>query len=394
MQPFNLAPDLNDATLRWLNDLAAQGILTTDPELRIASWNRWLEQHTGYRADDVVGRHLFAVYPDLQHGGLSRRYEQALAGQIVVLSHRLHRFLLPMPSTIVGSVYSQMQQSVRIAPLTSDTRIVGTITLIEDVTERVVREDELRQQIEELQALQTSLQEAIREREAFVSIASHELKTPLAGLLGHAHMMQRRSERGEPLSERSQHSLRTIIQQADRLNRMINSLLDVSRVQTGQLTVERGALDLGTLVERVVAEQQPALSKHTLTLSEPEHPLIVAGDEVRLTQVFANLLSNAIKYSPAGGPIAVGVTAHSGYAHVSVADQGVGIAPAAQANVFQRFFRVPGEATEQASGLGIGLYVVKEIVAKHGGSITVESAVGQGSTFTVHLPLVENADAL
>jgi signal transduction histidine kinase len=202
-------------------------------------------------------------------------------------------------------------------------------------------------------------------------------------------MMQRRSERGDALSERSQGSLRTIITQAERLNRMIGSLLDVSRVQTGQLTVERAALDLGTLVERVVAEQRPTLSRHTLTLLEPEYPVLVAGDEVRLTQVFANLLSNAVKYSPAGGPVEVRVSAGDGQAHVAVTDMGVGIALEAQSQLFQRFFRVPGHATDQAAGLGIGLYVVKEIVARHGGSITVRSAPDQGSTFAVHLPLLE-----
>ena len=383
----NLAPDLNNATLRWLNELSVQGILTTDIEIRIVSWNRCLEQHSGLTAEDVLGRRLFEVYPDLLSRGFDKRYEQALAGQIVVLSQRFHRYLLAMPPGIEGGSLAQMQQSVRIAPLTSADQIVGTITLIDDVTERVAREDELKRRIEELEALQVSLQEAVREREAFVSIASHELKTPLTGLLGHAQLMLRRAGRSESLPSRAQQSLNMIISQAERLETMINSLLDVSRVQTGQLTIERVPVDLAALIQDVVDEQALTLRKHTIAVTRPDAPVIVLGDEVRLAQVFTNLLNNAIKYSPSGGPITVQITLDSERAHVAIVDPGVGIPATMLPNLFQRFFRVQDQATVHAGGLGIGLYVVKEIVSQHGGTISVESVEGVGSTFTVHLPL-------
>jgi PAS domain S-box-containing protein len=373
--------------LRWLNELAVQGILITDAELRIVSWNRWLEQHSGLATAEVLGRRLFDVYPDLLSRGFDKRYEQALAGQIVVLSQRFHRYLLAMPPGIEGSSLAQMQQSVRIAPLTSDEQIVGTITLIDDVTERVIREDELKRRIDELEALQVSLQEAVREREAFVSIASHELKTPLTGLLGHAQLMLRRAGRSESLPSRAQQSLNTIISQAERLQTMINSLLDVSRVQTGQLTIERVPVDLAVVARHIVDEQALTLSKHTIALTRPDAPVIVVGDEMRLAQVFTNLLNNAIKYSPAGGSIEVRITVDSERAHVAIADPGVGIPATMLPSLFQRFFRVQDQTTVHAGGLGIGLYVVKEIVSQHGGTVSVESVEGVGSTFTVHLPL-------
>ncbi len=386
-QHDNLIPDLNDATLRWLNELAVQGILTTDTDLRIVGWNRWLEQHSGRTAATVLGQPLFAVYPELLSRGIGKHYEQALAGQIVVLAQRLHHYLLPMPPWIEGTPFTQMQQSVWIAPLTSDDRIVGTITLIDDVTERVVREEELKQQIEELQALQASLHEAIRDREAFVSIASHELKTPLTGLLGHSYLMRRRAMNTENFSPQALQSLNTIIAQAERLNTMLTSLLDVSRVQTGQLSIERVSLDLVPLVQRVVGEQSVELNQHTIVFNKPDQPVMVEADEVRLMQVFTNLLNNAIKYSPNGGEIGVQIATNAEQIAVTITDRGMGIPPAAQHNLFQRFFRVDRQSTAHSGGLGIGLYVVKEIIKQHGGTISVESTEGVGSTFTVHLPL-------
>jgi signal transduction histidine kinase len=389
-QHSNLMPDLKDATLRWLNELVVQGILTTDADLRIAGWNRWLEQQSGVLAEAALGQQLFEVYPDLLSRGIDKYYQQALAGRVVVLSQRFHRYLLPMPPGIEGTAFAQMQQSARIAPLTIGDRIVGTITLIDDVTERVVREEELKQRIEDLEALQVSLQEAVREREAFVSVASHELKTPLTGLLGHAHLMQRRSTqtRSEILPPRALQSLDVIVAQAERLNALVSSLLDVSRVQTGQFTIEPVPLELVAHLEHIIAEESARLSRHTLVFSKPDEPVIVIGDEVRLAQMFTNLISNAIKYSPSGGLITVQVAVRDEQAVVSITDPGVGIPAAALPSLFQRFFRVTGQATPHVGGLGIGLYVVKEIVAQHGGTISVESAEGVGSTFTVTLPLL------
>jgi signal transduction histidine kinase len=389
-QHDDLGQELNSAMLRWLHEFAVQGILITDADLRIVGWNRWLEQHSRRTAEAVVGRHLFEVYPDLQSRGIAVRYQQALAGQAVVLSQRFHQYLLPMPPAIEGTAFTQMQQSVQIAPLTVDDHVIGTITLIDDVTERVVREDELKQQIEELETLQTSLQEAVREREALLSIASHELKTPLTGILGYAHLMQRQVARIEQLPPSTLQSLHMIITQSERLNALVTSLLDVSRVQTGQLAIELLPVDLVALVQRIIAEQSLTLERHTITCEKPDEPVMVVGDEVRLTQVFANLISNAMKYSPSGGLITVRIAAQDEQAIIAVTDKGIGIPADALPNLFQRFFRVKGHATAHIGGLGVGLYVVKEIVAQHGGTVSVESTEGVGSSFTVHLPLCKS----
>lgn len=148
---------LNSATMRWINDFAAQGILTTDTELKICGWNHWLELRTGHRASEMIGRNLFEVFPELVTRRLEQHYQDALSGQVRVFAQSLHRYLLPMQSNFSNTSFAWMQQSARIAPLIEDDRIVGTITVIEDVTERVARESELRNQIAALEDLQQAL---------------------------------------------------------------------------------------------------------------------------------------------------------------------------------------------------------------------------------------------
>ena len=147
----------NQAMLQWLNDLADQGIFTTDAQLNIDSWNHWLEIHSGLTAQEVLGRNLLEIYPELSKRRLERFYHQALEGQVVLLSQRLHGYLLPMPPKIANYILRYMLQSVRIAPLLENGRSIGTITVIEDVTERVAHEAELRHQIEALKQTELAL---------------------------------------------------------------------------------------------------------------------------------------------------------------------------------------------------------------------------------------------
>lgn len=144
------------ALLQWLNDLAEEGIFTTDANLRIVSWNHWLEIHTGFRSRDIIGRHLFEVYPQLKQRRLDRFYEQAIAGQVVLLSQRLHDYLLPISAGTAKDL-TYMPQSAKIAPLIEAGEVVGTITAIENVTERAMRETQLQRQIEELERTETAL---------------------------------------------------------------------------------------------------------------------------------------------------------------------------------------------------------------------------------------------
>jgi len=228
---------------------------------------------------------------------------------------------------------------------------------------------------------------ALSARDQFISLAVHELRTPLTALLGYAQILERRATREENLSERNQNSVHIIADQALRLTKMMESLLTVARIQAGRLSIERAPVDLRQLIQRVVEDVQPTLTVHTLSAHVPPEPVIIAGDELRLEQVVHNLLHNAIKYSPAGGPVDVWVSQQGGLAIVQVSDQGIGISAAEVPRLFDRFYRASNANEPHKDGMGIGLYVVKEIITLHGGSVDVVSQERSGSTFTFSLPL-------
>jgi signal transduction histidine kinase len=232
-------------------------------------------------------------------------------------------------------------------------------------------------------------QSALQVRDTFLSIAAHELKNPLAALLGNAQLLQRRMQSGVPIDKRHLRPLQVITEQTSRLHKLILTLLDLSQIQSGQLTIECSSVDLSALVRWVVNEVRPTLDQHTLICIMPDEPLIMIGDALRLEQVVQNLIANAIKYSPDGGPVTVelALKRSSSTICMAVTDQGIGIPEAELSQLFELFYRASNAVDRIVSGMGIGLAVIKEIVTLHGGTVSVHSVEGQGSTFTVCLPL-------
>jgi len=244
-----------------------------------------------------------------------------------------------------------------------------------------------------LDLVRHELQRALHARDDFLSVASHELKTPLTSLLGYLQVFKRRAAREGYMNERDQATLVTIDLQAHRLHRMVNDLFDLSRIETGALTIERRPLDLNVLCKRLIDEVQPVLEKHSVEL-RTNGPVLIEGDDTRLEQVLQNLLDNAIKYSPSGGEIVVEVARRGEHGCMSVSDSGMGIPEASKSRLFERFYRAGNVDSRSISGLGIGLHLVHEIVASHGGTVEVISQEGSGSTFTVCLPLFYDSAAL
>jgi len=256
----------------------------------------------------------------------------------------------------------------------------------------IVNASERRSYERELQVARKAAEDALQLRDQFLALAAHELKTPLTAMLGNIELLQRRVTRDQSLNERDRRTLRLIAAQTNRLNTMIHSLLDVSRIESGQLTAERVPLDLCALLSRIVGEIQPTLSNRTISL-ELQTPLAtISGDALRLEQVFHNLIHNAAKYSAPPAPIRVVVAAAKGEAQVDVVDRGIGVSAAAIPHLFQRFYRAENVQEGVIGGMGIGLYVVKEIVELHGGTVAVASVEEQGSTFRVRLPLANGTE--
>lgn len=283
-------------------------------------------------------------------------------------------------------------------PLSARGRILGTITLVlaDDERHYDALDLDLAEQLAARAAiaidnarLYREAREAVRARDQFLSIASHELKTPITSLLGYTDLLLRRAQRGGGISERDERAVRIIGNQATRLNRLIVALLDLSRIETGQLSIERSPVELNLLAQRLIHEiQQTQQSAHTIELQTSAEILMVLGDELRLEQVLQNLIQNAIKYSPDGGTVSIRLERRGESAYIHVTDQGIGIPHAALPNLFRRFYRAPNVELQHISGMGVGLFVVREIIQLHGGEISVESVEGHGSTFTICLTLM------
>jgi signal transduction histidine kinase len=231
---------------------------------------------------------------------------------------------------------------------------------------------------------------AVRVRDDFLSIAAHELKSPLTPLITRLQLLHRRLARAN-IEQRHLDELDKTAAEAMRLAKMIDLLLDISRLRNGQLSIQRTTLDLGEIASRIVLEIEPTLDRHTLTLELPGEAALLEGDELRLEQMLRNLVNNAVKYSPNGGAITVRVALSQLAVTLVVSDQGIGIAPEMLPLIFERYYRAAGAGSGSIGGFGIGLFVVHEIVRLHGGTISVASTAGAGTSFTVVLPVAPHS---
>ncbi len=218
-------------------------------------------------------------------------------------------------------------------------------------------------------------------KDEFISVASHELKTPLTSIKGFAYLLKKQLF--------SSHKLFSYVDKidfySDRMTKLVNDLLDVSKIQVGKMTIEKEVFNFDTLVKDIVTSVRIVNSGHKIILSG-RTGVKVNADRFRIEQVLQNLLSNAIKYSPDRKKIMVKMAQINKRIQVSVKDYGVGIPKEKLAKIFERFYRA-NEISKKISGLGIGLYISQEIIKRHGGKIWVESKPGTGSTFYITLPI-------
>ena len=255
----------------------------------------------------------------------------------------------------------------------SSGEITGALAVFADVTERRALE---------------------QQREDFISSAAHDLKGPLTAIKGFTQILQRQLARQGSLdADRAREPLAQVDRTASRLAAMIGELQDISSIRTGRpLRLTLTPTNASELVQRVVSQHEQVAPDHEFSLSMPERQVLARWDASRVERALTNLLSNAVKYSPEGTVISVSLRPIEGDAvEVEVSDQGIGIPEQDLARIFERFYRA-SNVTERMSGTGIGLVGVRQIVEQHGGSISVESREGEGSTFIVRLPL-ESPDA-
>lgn len=228
-----------------------------------------------------------------------------------------------------------------------------------------------------------------RAKSDFVSIVSHEFRTPLTGIQGFSEMLQ---SEDLTIAEMREYA-GDINKDAHRLNRMINEMLDLDKMESGRMQLHRESVDLNAIVSEAVDRARPNAPNHPITVSLDPAVGTLAGDRDKLTQVLANLLNNAVKYSPNGGKIFVTTRVEGGTAHLIVRDHGMGIPAEALETIFERYGRVESRATRHIQGTGLGLPIVRQIVQLHGGAVWAESTVGEGSVFHVTLPRAASVPA-
>jgi PAS domain S-box-containing protein len=347
-------------------------IILIDLEGRIASWNPGAERLLGYAPAEIIGHaaSCFFVPEDVASGVCDAEFRKAVeTGRSSDNRWHLRKD---------GSCFfaSGIMTGVR------DERDVlrGFVKILRDRTDRKRLEDDLR-----LQA--AALVRADREKDEFLAVLAHELRNPLAPIAYALHLLDEKT-----LSESArQHTRRIVERQVGRLSRLIDDLLDVSRIRTGKVELRRTQVTLSSVVGHTVDVIRPIFEErgHALAVSLPEEPVWLEVDVARLEQVLTNLLNNAAKFTEDGGRIALSAERHPHEVVLRVADTGVGISPELLPRIFDLFIQGDRSLDRSRDGLGIGLTLSRRLVELHGGTIEAHSdGLGKGSEFAVHLPIL------
>ncbi len=381
---------------RMFEGIKDYAMIMLDPEGHIVSWNEGARRIKGYEPSEVIGKYFSIFYPesDIQMGKCEYELREAkLTGRFEDEGWRVRKD------------GTKFWANVLITAIRDDNKnIIGFSKLTRDITDKKRSDDllkmahaNLERRVEErtrqLTETNEKLQKAIYIRDEFLSIASHELRTPLTPLKlqiqGLAHTLRRGG-----LTDLSIEKVKKVTESCDksitRLSLLIDNLLDVSRINMGKLNLNYEKTDLVALTSDIIDRhrQEITVSGSKVNFSF-EHEVIGNFDRLRLEQVISNLLTNSLKYGMRR-PISISISDDTHHATITIQDKGIGISQKDFERIFLRFERATSDM--KIGGLGLGLYITKQIVEAHGGNISVRSEVGEGSTFTVKIPLYRSDD--
>jgi PAS domain S-box-containing protein len=340
-------------------------IVSKDLNGIIQTWNRGAERIFGFTADEVIGKSITIIIPEDRLDEETEVLRRIRAGLSVEHFETIRK---RKDGTLLNI-------SLTVSPVkTADGRVVGASKIARDVTEQM--------------RLRAAAEEASRMKDEFLAVLSHELRTPLNTVLGYARMLRQDEDEARMPEELRRRALDALERNADTLSRLVNDVLDTSRVVTGKLRLVFETCAMDQLIEEAVETVRPTAEVKGVSIERRlERNIAVMGDRDRLLQVVWNLLSNAVKFTPPGGSIEVDARKESGVVEINVADTGVGIRADDLPFVFQRFWQAHTGVSREFGGLGIGLALARHLVELHGGTIRAESlGPGQGATFTVSLP--------
>jgi PAS domain S-box-containing protein len=352
------------AYIENLVENAADLIITTDLDDRILTWNRGAEVLFGYDKDEVIGKHLSILLPPERFHELEEmRAKVQISGalrDIEIRSKRKDGVMIYL--------------SLSVSPIRDlEGKIVGFLRVAKDITEK--------------KRYERRLKELDKMKSDFVSNVSHELRTPLTSIKGSVDNML--DGLTGSLNEKQVRYLSRIKSNTDRLSRLINDLLDLSRIEAGRVEVRPTTLPLAALAEEVAEHLKALAAEKLIRIEVPaaDPSVTVWADRDKVTQVLMNLIGNAVKFTPQGGKVSVAVEKNGNdYIQISVADTGPGILPEERNRIFSKFYQVANIEKQKPKGSGLGLAISKALVEMHGGKIWMESEIGRGSTFYFTLP--------
>lgn len=351
--------------LAALVDSSDDAIIARSKKGLINSWNRGAEIMFGHSKEEMLGKQIDITIPTEQ-----REKEKALVDEVI--QGRKAKTFETVRITKEGH---RLPVSLTISPIeNSRGNIIGASTIVRDISEQV----QIRKQ---LQLLNQELIKYSNYRDQFIGMASHELKTPITVIKTNLELLDLKAKNGDMKALISK-----TLSNIDKLTVLITDLLDVSRLQAGELQPVFKPFNFGELLQETIRNVQLTNETHRIILKDTHGDITVYADKNRIEQVIVNLLTNAIKYSPQADKVIVTLKKVSEEILLSVSDFGIGIPEGQLEKVFSRFYRVEGLAPS-FSGLGIGLYISKNIIEQHGGKIWVESEVNTGSTFRIKLPI-------
>ena len=361
------------ARLAAIVDSSEDAIISKTLDSVIRTWNTGAERLFGYTAEEAVGRPITLIIPT------DRLDEEQEILARLTRGERIEHF----ETVRRAKDGRQLDISLTVSPIRdAEGRIIGASKVARDVTAR-------KRAAEALQASEQALREADRRKDEFLALLAHELRNPLAPLRNGLQVMRLASGDADVVAKTRD----MMDRQLSHMVRLIDDLLDVSRISSNKMELRRTRVLLADVVSSAVETARPALEAagHELTVSLPPEPVHLEADLTRLAQVFGNLLNNSAKYTERGGKIRLAAVRDGGQVVVTVQDTGIGIPAFALPNIFHLFSQVDRSIERSTGGLGIGLALVKGFVEMHGGTVEAASpGQGKGSTFTVRLPVLQD----
>jgi PAS domain S-box-containing protein/excisionase family DNA binding protein len=361
----SITADRDRALLAEIVDSSEDAIVSKTLEGIVRSWNAGAERLFGYAASEAVGQPITLIIP------AERRDEEVDILRRLQSGERIEHF-----------------ETVRVAKDGRPIDISLTISPVRDRTGRIIGASKIARDITDRKRAEEALQQADRRKDEFLATLAHELRNPLAPIRNSLQILRMTGDSSAAV----QRLYEMIERQVAHMVRLVDDLLELSRISRGKIELRTGRVELSTIINHAVETSKPMIdaAKHQLSVALPPEPLVLEADAVRLAQVFANLLNNAAKYTLGGGKITVAARREANEVVVSVRDTGIGIPREMLPRIFDMFAQIKNELRRTQDGLGIGLSLVRTLVSMHGGTVEAESAgLGHGSQFTVRLPLAK-----